>query len=180
MYCPVCGRRIMELETFSPEYPLAIALAALVLAIPANVYPQLDFALLSQQNNYTLAGGAMHLMEQGFWWVGALVLAGTVIAPLCVLLLIILSLLGWYLRLPYAGLAFLLRLYNHTVNWVMLDVYLLSVIVSVVKLKSMGQLHFTLGFYSFVVMMLLTSAAVLSFKTGPFWNQLESRQHART
>ena len=179
MHCPICGRRIFELEEFSPSRPLAIALAALLMAIPANSYPQLGFSLLGQENHYTLTGGALHLMEQGFWWVGALVLAGTVIAPLAVLLLITLSVLVWYLRLPGGWLKLLLRTYNHMVNWTMLDVYLLSVIVSVVKLKSMGQLQFTLGFYCFVAMMLLTSAAALAFKTGPFWDLLERRQDAR-
>ena len=179
MHCPVCGRRIFELEAFTPSRPMAIALAALIMAIPANTYPQLGFSLLGQDNHYTLTGGALHLMEQGFWWVGALVLAGTVIAPLAVLLLITLSVLVWYLRLPGGWLKLLLRTYNHMVNWTMLDVYLLSVIVSVVKLKSMGQLQFTLGFYCFVAMMLLTSAAALAFKTGPFWDLLERRQDAR-
>src|SRR5690606_1930412 len=88
LHCPVCGKRLFELEAFTPAAPLAIALAALIMALPANLYPQLGFSLLGQTNHYTLTGGALHLMEQGFWWVGSLVLAGTVIAPLTLLLLI--------------------------------------------------------------------------------------------
>ncbi|HEV8079047.1 MAG TPA: paraquat-inducible protein A [Marinobacter sp.] len=179
LHCPVCQKRLFELETFTPAAPLAIALAALILAVPANLYPQLGFSLLGQTNHYTLTGGALHLMEQGFWWVGSLVLAGTVIAPLLLLLLITSASVTWYLRLPSGYLKFLLRSYQHLVNWAMLDVYLLSVIVSVVKLKTMGQLDFTLGFYCFIAMMLLTSAAVVAFKTGPFWDLLEHAPHAR-
>lgn len=179
LHCPVCGKRLFELEKFSPSTSLAIALTALILALPANLYPQLVFSLLGQSNHYTLAGGALHLMEQGFWWVASLVLVGTVIAPLTLLLLIISATLVWYARWPASYLKFLLRSYQHLVNWVMLDVYLLSVIVSVVKLKTMGQLDFTLGFYCFIAMMLLTSAAVVSFKTGPFWDLLEQHSHAR-
>lgn len=177
--CPACGAAQQASRPFDPATPLAIAMAALILAIPANIYPQLTFSLLGQPNYYTLIGGAQHLLDSGFWWVGLLVLIGTVAAPLGLLLLILLVCLAWFSRAPTRILARLLKWYHHLTSWVMLDVYLLSVIVSVVKLKDLGDFEFSLGFYCFVLLLLSLSAAMITFNQERFWDLLEERNRAR-
>lgn len=177
--CPVCGAQQQASRPFNPVTPLAIALTALILAIPANIYPQLTFSLLGQPNYYTLVGGAQHLLESGFWWVGLLVLIGTVAAPLGLLALIFLICVAWFSHAPTGFLAPLLKGYHHLTSWVMLDVYLLSVIVSVVKLKDLGQFEFSMGFYCFVLLLLTLSAAMTTFNQERFWDLLEERNRAR-
>lgn len=176
--CPVCGAAQHASRPFNPVTPLAIALTALILAIPANIYPQLTFSLLGQPNYYTLMGGAQHLLDSGFWWVGLLVLIGTVAAPLGLLSLILLIGMAWFIKAPYGYLAPLLKAYRHLTSWVMLDVYLLSVIVSVVKLKDLGQLQFSVGFYCFVLLVAALSAAMTTFNQERFWDLLEERNRA--
>lgn len=177
--CPVCGAHQAASKPFNPTTPLAITLAALILAIPANLYPQLSFSLLGQPNYYTLAGGAEHLIDSGFWWVGLLVLLGTVLAPLGLLGLMLSVCLAWFIRAPTHVIARLLKCYHYLAAWIMLDVYLLSVIVSVVKLKDMGHLEFTTGFYCFVLLLLTLGAAVSCFNEERFWDLLEERSRAR-
>jgi paraquat-inducible protein A len=156
-----------------------MALTAIILAIPANLYPQLSFSLLGQANYYTLWGGAQHLLNTGFWWVGLLVITGTVVAPLALLSLILLLCLGWFGKLPNDFFYPLLKTYRHLSSWVMLDVYLLAVIVSVVKLQDMGDFALTRGFYCFVLLLLSLSAALATFNQERFWELLEERDRAR-
>ncbi|MDO3383826.1 paraquat-inducible protein A [Gilvimarinus algae] len=174
--CPRCGAAQAPFQPFDPTRPLALALAALILAIPANLYPQMAFSLLGRPNAYTLAGGAWHLIDVGFWWVGALVLVCTLVAPLVLLSLIIGTCLAWKLHLPSSWIASGLKLYHQVASWVMLDVYLLAVIVSVVKLKDMGSFELTTGFFCFVLMLVLLSVAMVSFNTERFWDLWEARR----
>jgi len=176
--CPGCGVAQKASRPFDPVVPFALALAALILALPANIYPQLTFSLLGQPNYYTLIGGAQHLLDSGFWWVGLLVIVGTVAAPLGLLMLITFICLGWFSGAPRGLMVVLLKGYHHLTSWVMLDVYLLSVIVSVVKLKDLGEFEFSQGFYCFVLLLLTLSAAMTSFNQERFWQLLEERDHA--
>lgn len=178
-HCPTCGSALASSRTFKPAVPLAIALTALILAIPANIYPQLTFSFLGQPNYYTLWGGAQHLLNTGFWWVGLLVITGTVIAPLALLALILLLCLGWFGGFSKHLLYPLLKAYRHLSSWAMLDVYLLAVIVSVVKLQDMGDFALAQGFYCFVLLLLSLSAAVATFNQERFWELLEERECAR-
>lgn len=173
--CPVCGHRQPARGPLALHQVQALALAALIVAIPANLYPQMQFGLLGRDNSYTLIGGATHLWNNGFWWVSALVLLCTVIAPIVMAGLIFCAATLARLGAGLHRVGPLLRFYRHLATWVMLDVYLLSVIVAVVKLQDMGDFAFTRGFYCFVVMLLLLSAAIGRFHVRALWDQLEAR-----
>lgn len=176
--CPRCGSRDPASRYFSPQTSLAIALAGLIVAIPANLYPQMQFSLLGRPNTYTLTEGALELIDSGFWWVGGLILLCTVIAPLVVLGCIALISLLWSLQRVWGLTARLLKVFHYITSWAMLDVYLLSVIVSLVKLMDMGKLELTTGFFCFVAMLLLTTAATLLFNSEACWDAVEKHQHA--
>ncbi|MDO3384969.1 paraquat-inducible protein A [Gilvimarinus sp. SDUM040013] len=176
--CPRCGSRDSASRYFTSQTSLAVSLAALIVAIPAHLYPQMEFTLLGRPTTYTLTEGALALIDKGFLWVGGLILLSTVVAPLLLLVCIALISLLWSMQQAWAFTARLLKLFHYITSWAMLDVYLLSVIVSVVKLLDMGKLELSTGFFCFVAMLVLTTAATLLFNSEACWNAIEKHQHA--
>lgn len=176
--CPRCGHRDSASRYFSSQSSLALSLTALIIAIPANIYPQMTFSLLSRPNTYTLTEGALELFSSGFWGVGGLILLCTVIAPIVVLLCIFMISLLWSLRRAWWLTAYLLKVFHYATSWAMLDVYLLSMIVAMVKLRDMGAFELSAGFFCFVLMLILTTASTLLFNHEACWDAVERHQNA--
>ncbi|MDO6748544.1 paraquat-inducible protein A [Gilvimarinus sp. 1_MG-2023] len=177
--CPRCGHRDSASRYYSAQSSIAVSLTALIIAIPAHLYPQIAFTLLGRPASYTLFEGALTLFNSGFWWVGCMILLCTVIAPLLVLMCIFLISLSWILRRVNETTARLLKLLHYTTNWAMLDVYLLSMIVSLVKLQDMGKFELSTGFFCLIAMLVLTTAATLLFNSEACWDAVERQRNAR-
>ena len=173
--CPRCGAVQASARAFKPTSAIALSLSGLILAIPAFVYPQMNFSLVGNPNTYTLLGGAKVLMDMGFYWVGALILLCTCIAPVALLILVMLTSLGWQLHLPTRWVRKGLKLYHHILPWVMLDVYLLAVAVSMIKLMDMGDFSLTRGFACFLGLLAVLALTTRQFNTDRFWDLTEQR-----
>ncbi|WP_211211721.1 paraquat-inducible protein A [Gilvimarinus chinensis] len=156
---------------------MALALAGLIVAIPAHVYPQMSFGLVGAPNTYTLIGGAGQLMDMGFIWVGALVLLCTAVAPVFLLVVVFGTCSAWFLGVRRYWVQLGLKLYHRIAPWVMLDVYLLAVIVSMVKLMDMGSFEISMGFVCFLCLLVLLGLTMGQFNTDRFWD-LTEHQHA--
>ncbi|UTF61293.1 paraquat-inducible protein A [Gilvimarinus sp. DA14] len=176
--CPRCGSALPGAAPLNPSIPMALALAGLIIAIPTHVYPQMSFGLVGAPNTYTLLGGAWRLMDMGFVWVGALVLLCTAVAPVFLLAVVFATCSAWFLGARVSLIHLGLKLYHRIAPWVMLDVYLLAVIVSMVKLVDMGSFEISTGFICFLCLLVLLGLTMGQFNTDRFWD-LTERQHAR-
>jgi paraquat-inducible protein A len=81
MRCPRCGFRLLDRKPASIQRTWAFALAALVLYIPANVYPVLTVVRLGASQPSTILGGVQELLELGMWPLAALVFFASVAVP---------------------------------------------------------------------------------------------------
>ena len=59
----------------------ALALAALVLYVPANIYPILHMSAYGAYSESTVWDGARGLLENNEWFVGIVVLVASIIVP---------------------------------------------------------------------------------------------------
>lgn len=148
------------------HWTLALALAAIVLYVPAMTLPFLRIERLGHAHESNLPAGVRALYIQGHWLVATVVLVFSIVTPVVKLgLLLLLSQRRW--RLPERSRAATYRLVEHLGRWGMLDVLLVAVLVAFVKLG--GLVEFRAGgglaiFASFVLCSLLASAAF-----DPYW-----------
>jgi paraquat-inducible protein A len=70
----------------------------------------------------------------------------------------------------------LFRFYNHLSEWGMVEVYMLGILVSIIKMYSMAKIHYDLGFFCFIGLVLLTiwSSTVVDHRR--FWILIEQQQ----
>jgi paraquat-inducible protein A len=67
----------------------------------------------------------------------------------------------------------LLRLLYHLREWSMLDIYLLGLLVSIVKISSMAGLALGPGIFCFVVLMICLLVGLNEFDPESHWQKLE-------
>lgn len=152
---------------------LALSVAGLVLFTVANTFPFLSFHMQGQVTETTLATGVMDLYEQGMPELAGLVLLTAILAPALHLGLLLHMLLPLQLgRRPWA-LAAAFRLLRRIQPWSMMEVFLLGILVSVVKLAGMAKIVPGLAIYSFGVLILVMAGANAVLEPHMIWRRAE-------
>ena len=171
--CPVCGATIFTFQPNSLHRAAAYVAASAVLFFVANIFPFLTLKQDLRQNQMLLYESVSGLVDQGYSYLAVAVAIFTLAAPS----LLILSLL--YLLLPLLrdrrlpGSTALCRLVSTARRWQMLDVYLLGVLVSLLKLGKLATLTLGTSFWAFVALIVCLTLSVSSIHIRDLWARLE-------
>ena len=176
--CPRCENPLYQHREQGIERTLALAITGLLLFIPANLLPVMSLQLIGHETSTTIYEGSLVLFREGLYWTALLVFSASVVIPLCKLLLMLfvsgtLDLGRSSPLLPYA-----MRYYHHIDEWGMLEVYMLSVLVAVVKLKGMASVIPDIGLYCFICLLLVTTLMSSLLAQDDVWEQIE-HSHGR-
>ncbi|WP_432696607.1 paraquat-inducible protein A [Marinobacterium sp. YM272] len=174
VYCPRCGSRLISSHPNSVERSLALALAGLILLLPANLFPVLTLEVLGRQQAQTIFSSAMALYDDNLPVVALCILLFAALVPLTKFVLLTYLSLALHLQKPWPGLALAMRGYQHLDEWSMLEVYLIGVLVSVVKLVDIAEVHPGLGLYSLGTLILVTTLSSSQLDPDLFWHQIEA------
>ncbi|MEM1450116.1 MAG: paraquat-inducible protein A [Planctomycetota bacterium] len=171
--CPRCGATLVRRRENAVERTLALTIAGLVLFAVANLFPFLTMEVGSQATHSTLATGSFELIEGGQTSVGLLVLLTTVIAPMAQLVLLLYVLGPLHRgRVPRAIVpAF--RWVQRAKNWSMMEVFLLGILVSLVKLMDMASIVPGVALWAFVLLIPVLAAASSSLDPHEIWEHVE-------
>ncbi|MBL1265546.1 paraquat-inducible protein A [Methylomicrobium sp. RS1] len=173
-HCPRCGFLLQRAQKNSIERSLALSVAGLLLFVPANCLPLVGIKFLGNAKDGILLSGVAALYGEGMWAVATLVFLSSMLFPLVNILLSLAISLHLYLNRPNRYLRHWMRWLQHLDEWAMLEVYTLGIIVACVKLSSMADLHFGLGLYAFVGLLLVTVALAASLDRTLFWQRIDA------
>ncbi|MBV1789783.1 paraquat-inducible protein A [Marinobacterium sp. D7] len=177
VHCPRCGSRLISSHPNSAERSLALALAGLILLIPANLFPVLTLEVLGRQQEQTIFSSAMVMYRDGLALVALTILLFAILVPLCKLLLLTYLSAALHLRARWPLLPLAMRSYQHLDQWGMLEVYLIAVLVSVVKLVDIADVHPGLGLYSLGALIAVTTLSSSQLDPDLFWHQIDELRH---
>ena len=154
--CSRCGATLYQTKADSINRTFALVVAGLLLYWPANFLPIMSISSLGETRESTMFAGVRELYAGGAWWVGSLVLMASMLVPLVKLAGMCCVLLPLWLnrRPPAAGFSY--RMLVALDSWGMLEVYMLGVLVSIVKISAMAKITAGVGLYAFVALMLVT------------------------
>jgi paraquat-inducible protein A len=173
--CPRCGSTLISGCINSIERTLALAVAGLILFIPANLYPLLTLEAVGMQQSQTVFSSAMSLYDDGLWLVALLVLLFAMLVPLIKLVTLFYVSASLQSKGLWRGTALALRSYQHLDDWSMLEVYLLGIAVAVVKLVDVAAIEPGLGLYSLVALILVTLLSSTMLNRDLFWQLIGER-----
>jgi paraquat-inducible protein A len=172
--CTRCGSFLTaRRSTGSLQVTAALSLAALVLYVPANVYPIMKMYLHGAYSASTVWGGIKLLMDHHEWAVAIIVFMASMVIPLVKLAglfsLVVTSGMGWGRRLR--GRTHLYKFIDAIGPWAMLDVFLLAVLVALVKLQGWAEILPGTGLLAFTAMVVLTMLASAAFDPKLIWQR---------
>lgn len=169
--CRRCGGELYGEATGAVERGVALGIAGLVLLALLHSQPLMSLQLGGAGFQATILGGARALYEQGYPLLSALVLVTALIAPLAYLagLLYVLLPLGVRRAAPLAGPVY--RMLGGLQQWIMLDVFLLGLVVSAVKLRGIASVEPGSALYALFALILVISA-LMSLERHQVWARL--------
>jgi paraquat-inducible protein A len=153
--------------------PLALTAAALLLFIPANFLPILELNILGQSSGATMVGAVNILFTGGLPLVGLMVLFCSILAPLATMGLLFWVLVSIGANRGSTYLPGLFRLYVHLDSWAMLEVYMIGLLVSIIKLLDMAKVEVGIGLVCFVGLLLTSLAAKATLDRTVVWEGIE-------
>ncbi len=147
-----------------------LALAALLLYLPANLYPIMVMEYMGRHTENTVWGGVKALYQDHMWYVAAIVFAASILVPL-------LKLIGLFFLILYRGQRWQrmrTRIYKLVCligPWAMLDVFLLSVLVALIRFGRFATVIPGPGIIAFTSVVILTILASSSFDPRLIWKE---------
>lgn len=171
--CIRCGGLLYENQPASLARAAAFSLAALFLMVIGHIFPFLTMDAASMRKNLTLLGSAMALMENGFQALGIAIFLFTMVAPLLLAGGMIYVCLPLMFGKAAPGSFLVAKWMYRSEPWNMVEVFLLGVLVSLMKLAKVADVHFGIGFWAFAGVMLCTAAAVSGIDREELWDRLE-------
>jgi paraquat-inducible protein A len=170
--CTRCGCTLHRNRPDSLDRTLAWTIAGIILFIVANSFPFLSFQMQGQTTETTLATGVKDLYEQGLWELAAVVLFTSILAPGMQLVLLMTVLIPLKLeRLP-RGFPTLFRYVRTLAPWGMMDVFMLGILVSVVKLADMATIVPGISLFAFGALIFVLAGAQAALDPDIVWSRV--------
>jgi paraquat-inducible protein A len=158
----------------------ALALAAALMLVPANLLPVLSSHIAGEARTDTIFSGIVGLWEDGMWGIAAIVFAASILIPLLKLVGLGVLLLAVQ-RGGSARSRRLTRLYavlDVIGRWSMLDVFLVAFLAGVVQFGALANIEPRAGIVAFAAAVVLTVLATDAF--DPRWLWRDPRAPARS
>lgn len=174
--CVRCKSRLFRSPKGGIDKPLALVMASLVIFVVANLHPIMTLDILGIKINTTITGAAYIFMRSGSPELAAIVWLPSVLLPgliLCGLFYVLFSIRfrkNW--RYTRSILVWISRL----LPWGMMDVFLLGILVSLVKLVGLADVVIDLGFYAFFLVVVLYAATMASLEPHTLWEALKDEK----
>jgi paraquat-inducible protein A len=173
--CARCGAALYRPKRDSINRTLALTLTGIVLYLVANSNPFLGFRIGEQVRETILASGIYQLYQQGMTIIATLVLFTVMIVPAIHLLSMLYILAPLQLRYAPRHLALVFRLYQLLKPWGMMEIFMLGILVSVVKLGKMATIIPGLALYAFMALIFILAATAVTLDEHLIWQSLEHR-----
>ena len=174
--CRRCGATIARHTPANLHLTGALSLAALILYIPANYFPILRLEMYGASTENTVWQGTVRLFQDHDYVVAAIVFLASILIPLLKILGLLFLAATTQLRMARAKLqrTWAYRIIDTIGRWAMLDVFVLAILVSLVKLRALATILPGKGLFAFACVVVLTLIASSSFDPQLIWDDQES------
>lgn len=171
--CARCGGVLYQNRPASLARASAFSLAALLLMVLVHAFPFLTMEAAGMRRHLTLTGAATALIREGAPLLGSAVVLFTIVAPLVLAGGMIHVCLPLMFGRAAPAATLVARWMYRSEPWNMVEVFLLGVLVSLLKLAKVADVDFGIGFWAFAGVMLCMAAAVAGIDREEIWDRLE-------
>ena len=171
--CKCCGAVLYQNRPASLARATAFSATSLLLMVLVHSFPFLTMDAVTMRRSLSLPSAAMAYIEQDDPLLGIAMILFTMVAPVVLSggLLYVCGPLMFGRVAP--GAIRIAGWMNKTEPWNMVEVFLLGVLVSLLKLAKVADVHFGIGFWAFAALMICMAAAVAGIDRDELWDRLE-------
>jgi paraquat-inducible protein A len=171
-YCPRCDYELLASPHDGFNRPLAYALAACVLMLVANAYPFLTFKSGGFGNVMTLPQASIALYDNNSPELAFIVFTFIIVIPVVLACLIIFLLLSLKTQRHTTYLVPVARFLFKLKSWNMTEVFLVSVVVSLVKLMHLATILLGTSFYGYIAFAICLTGALGNLDKIAVWKAI--------
>lgn len=175
--CPLCGSVLSARIPHSLTRTSAFLMSGYALYIPANIFPIMSVTRLGADEQHTILGGIMALIDSDMLPIALLVLVASILVPLLKLLGISLLLLCVHFRWQVNARkwTYLYRTIAFVGRWSMLDIFMISILVALVDLGGVAQIIAGPAATAFAAVVVLTMFAAKNFDPRLIWDNQQTQ-----
>lgn len=175
--CPRCGEILHTRKPGSLSKAAAFMITAAILYIPSNVFPIMTVVRFGKVQHYTIYGGMQELVHIGLWPLALLVFTASIIIPIFKLLVMGYALIQTKREVSHElrMRTRLFRVIDFIGRWSMVDVFMVSILVALVRFGQFAQITAEIGAAYFASVVILTILAVESFDPRLMWDHAEAQ-----
>ncbi|OHB31473.1 MAG: paraquat-inducible protein A [Desulfuromonadaceae bacterium GWC2_58_13] len=175
-HCPRCGSLVHSRKSNSLSRCWAFLVTAVIFYFPANLLPMTHTAHLGKVQDDTILSGVIYFFATGSWPIALVIFIASVFVPLLKLLILSGLLISVQLRSTWRP-AERTRLYRITEligRWSMVDIYVVTILVALVKLGALAEIEAGPAAPFFALVVVLTMFAAMAFDPRLIWDRMET------
>ena len=179
--CPRCGATLYRNLGERFDWSLAFYVGAAVVYLIANAFPIVSMEAGGNRTVATLLKTVESLQQTGSWPVAALVLFTAVVFPAIIISLMIYLLMPLHFGRSPRHAAFVFRVLRASEPWGMVEVFMLGILASIVKLAHLASLTVGPALWAFGTLIVLVAAGAYYFEPSEYWARVQqlSQREAR-
>lgn len=173
-YCPRCGHFLTRYQRDAMSRVLAYTLGAIILLVLSLSFPFLSFGASGLESVMTLREAPGSLWQYGMHFLAFMVAGFIILIPAFILLLLIAIsaplLMGWNAPWLHASAKIIFELEN----WAMVEVFIIGVIVSLVKIAAMATVALGISFWAYAGFSICFTLAMVTLDRYQCWEMIEA------
>lgn len=172
VHCRRCGAAVHIRKPYSLAISWFFLVLAMLLLIPANTLPMMNILLFNRGEPSTIIGGVALLVHHGIYAIAAVVFIASFVVPLgkitCIIILLLSVQFRWKMSTRRRTVMF--RIVEFLGRWSMLDVFVVTVMVGLVRLGQTASVEPGMGIVAFGAAVILTMLSSMSFDPRLIWD----------
>ena len=154
------------------EYCLALTISALLLFFVANGSVFIDVLIQGEQYQFVVFQSTISLLQEDTWYLALAMFVLVLIIPLLELVLLLILLSNIYFYKNNTSLIPLIRTLYILREWSMAEVFLVATLVAMIKIYSFGSVTFRLGFFAFILMVIVIAIVLKRLDWDFIWQRI--------
>lgn len=171
--CPRCRYIIEHPSRLSIRNNFLCVIAGLIFYFPAMMLPIMKLTMLGNTEEMSIFNCLQTLFQTGNPGIALLFLLTLILVPLAKMILIIFITIRIYYKAKTQYLALSFKWYSYLNSWGMLDIFMLGILVSAIKLRSDAEFEPGLGLYAFIILLLSSALQTQLLNHKLIWTLIE-------
>jgi paraquat-inducible protein A len=171
--CPRCGAALHARKPRSLERTWAFLIAACLCYLPANLLPIMQVTSLGRAQSDTILSGVEYLLRHGMWPLAVVVFTASIFVPILKIAILSSLLVSVHRgsRWRPRERTHLYRLTETIGRWSMVDIFVVTILVALVRLGNLATVEAMPGAVFFGAVVVLTMLAAESFDPRLIWDR---------